>query len=68
MVVTSKQALYMVILPLTIISAVVKTTDLAIAFRVKAFVEIAAGDIRRRTESLKEDKDAPRHWETPFVL
>jgi hypothetical protein len=55
-------------LALTIMLVVIKASDLAIAARVKTFVEIAVEDLRRRTESVKQDKDAPRHWDAQFFL
>jgi len=38
------------------------------AFKLKAFVEIIAGNLRRRTESVKQIKNTCTWWDTQFVF
>ena len=64
----------MTVLTLTVILSVTHANNLPFPgirsnhFRPKAFVEVVAGDLHRRTQSVKWAKDSRTQWDSKFDL
>lgn len=54
---------------LTVVSEVVQASDLPFTpITTKVFVEIAVGNLRRRTESIKQKENTCTRWDARLVL
>jgi hypothetical protein len=63
--------IFIVLQILTVMGAVVRASDIPLTNfgrQPRVYVEIAAGDVRRRTTSIKEKRDIRMSWDIKFLL